>query len=147
MQLSPHFSLESMIASQTAARLGLCNTPTNFVLGNLTDTCNRMEGVRAMLGNRPILVSSGYRAPAVNAAIGGATTSAHVTGHAIDFTCPDFGTPLEVATFLSQQAFEFDQLIYEYGAWVHLSFDPRARRQCLTILSAQAGYKPGIAVG
>lgn len=143
MQLSPHFSLESMVASQIAARLGINNTPSNFVLGNLTDTCNRMEGVRALLGNRPILVSSGYRAPAVNAAVGGAPTSAHMTGHAIDFTCPEFGTPMEVAEFLSKQVFQFDQLIYEFSSWVHLSFDPAYRRQCLSIARG-TGYQPGI---
>lgn len=141
MNLSQHFTLEELTASQWAARMGVDNTPNATALENLRATALHMENVRARLGNLPIAISSGYRNLRVNAAVGGVATSAHVSGYAVDFTCPEFGGPLDVAKFLARQAgLEFDQLIYEFGSWVHLSFDPRKRRQCLSIRSSVEGY-------
>lgn len=132
-QLSPHFSLEEMTFSQTAARRGIDNTPPEGVRQRLETTAARMEGVRRALGEKPIRVSSGYRSPALNDAIGGSDTSAHTLGWAVDFTCPGFGTPLQVAKALAESGIPFDQLIHEHGSWVHISFDPRGRQQLLTI--------------
>ena len=47
-----------------------------------------MEKIRSLLDNQPIVVHSGYRAPAVNRAVGGVATSAHCLGLACDFVCP-----------------------------------------------------------
>lgn len=147
MQLSSHFTLESMVASPIAARRGIDNTPSSLVIAQLTATCAQMEKVRALLGNKPIYVSSGYRCAELNLAVGGAPTSAHVSGNAVDFTCPDFGTPFEVATFLASTDLRFDQLIYEYVDWVHLSFDARLRNQRLTIINGSQGYLADIVQG
>ena len=137
MQLSRYFTLVELTQSQTAARLGIDNSPPPHVLANLTKTAGYMEEVRALLGSKPILVSSGYRSPQVNAAIGAKDTSAHVLGWAVDFTCPGFGTPLEVARQIEEWApkvgLKFDQLIHEFRSWVHISFNPNARGQLLTI--------------
>lgn len=135
MQLSPNFSLAEMIRSDTAARRGLDNTPSPAGLAELQRTAELLEKVRTVLGMRPILISSGYRSPAVNAAVGGSATSAHCFGMAADFTCPDFGTPLEVCRELETYAemLDFDQLIHEFGAWVHIGRRASPRRQVLTI--------------
>lgn len=135
MQLSPNFSLAEMIRSDTAARRGLDNTPSPAVLAELQRTAELLEKVRTVLGMRPILISSGYRSPAVNAAVGGSATSAHCFGMAADFTCPEFGSPLEVCRELETYAemLDFDQLIHEFGAWVHLGRRASPRRQVLTI--------------
>ncbi len=135
MQLSPNFGLAEMIRSDTAARRGLDNTPTPAVLAELQRTAELLEKVRTVLGMRPILISSGYRSPAVNAAVGGSATSAHCFGMAADFTCPEFGSPLEVCRELETYAemLGFDQLIHEFGAWVHLGRRASPRRQVLTI--------------
>ena len=97
----------------------------------LRTTAARMEAVRRLLGERVISVSSGYRCPALNKAVGGARTSAHLTGRAVDFNCYGFGDPLAVCRALAASEIAFDQVIEE-GTWTHISFDPRLRRQVLT---------------
>ena len=109
------------------------NTPDETVIARLKQTAEGMEEVRDLLGGKPILISSGYRSLAVNRALGSSDTSAHVKGYAVDFICPAFGSPLAICKALSKsKGFEFDQLIEEKGQWVHISFDPRMRREVLT---------------
>lgn len=137
-QLTPHFSLEEMTDSQTAARKGLHNVP---MIGtperaNLERTAQTMEEVRTILGDKPILISSGFRAPAVNAAVGGSKSSAHMSGLAVDFSCPGFGTPLQICKALEphMRKLGIDQLIHEYGTWVHLGLSAGApRHMAMTI--------------
>lgn len=143
MQLSEHFTLEEMVRSQTASRRSIDNTPPASVVGELTRTAAQMEKVRAALG-QPVYVTSGFRCSELNIAIGGAPTSAHQSGSAVDFTCVAFGTPYEVAKFLAGSDIKFDQLIYEFKDWVHISFDARMRGQVLTIFNSATGYMPGI---
>ena len=71
-----------------------------------------MERVRALLGH-PVTVNSGYRFPAVNKRVGGAATSDHVKGYAVDFVCPAFGDCYAVATAIARSNIAFDQLIFE----------------------------------
>ena len=130
--LSEHFSLAEMTISQTAARKGLNNTPNAATLENLKKAAAMMEKVRDLL-DKPIIVNSAYRSVAVNKAIGGVATSAHCAGLAVDFICPAYGTPLEVARAIARSKLNFDQLIEENGQWVHISVDPRMRRQVLTM--------------
>lgn len=131
--LSENFSLEELTFSETAVRRRLANAPDETVLRNLKRTARHMEEVRALLGDRPIMVTSGYRSPEVNALVGGAPTSAHTKGWAVDFKC-GYGDPYAVCLAISRSGLEYDQLIHEYGAWTHISFDPRARRQNLTAM-------------
>lgn len=128
-QLSPHFSLAELIRSDAAARLGDANRPTTAHLANLTRTAQGMERVRALF-DAPITVTSGYRNPKVNAAVGGVPTSAHALGYAVDFHVAG-KSDLEAAKVIRDSDLTFDQLIYEAGRCVHLSFDPRDRRQVL----------------
>lgn len=132
MRLSDHFSLAELCASQTAARLGIDNTPPASIVDALRKTARLLEQVRALLG-KPILVSSGYRAPQVNRAVRGAANSAHMLGCAADFACPAFGSPLEVCREIAQSDIAYDQLIHEFRAWVHIAWSPQPRRMVLTI--------------
>jgi hypothetical protein len=143
-QLSPHFTLEEMIASQEAARKGIDNTPTSEIVEHLRETCAQLETVRGILGDRPISISSGYRCPKLNEAIGGAKDSAHMSGYAVDFICPSFGGPLTVCQAIAASGIVYDQLIHEYGNWTHISFDPRKRREALTIFHDGKGYQLGL---
>lgn len=145
-KLSAHFALEELTVSAEGARRGLKNVPTGTALSTLTDTAARMEEVRAMLGNKPIIVLSGYRSPAVNAAVGGSKSSAHMTGHAVDFICPGFGTPAQVASHLAKNLKGFDQIIEEFGNWVHVGFGPGQRAQLLTARKVKGvtNYSAGI---
>jgi zinc D-Ala-D-Ala carboxypeptidase len=146
--LSPHFTLDEYIYSQTASRMGISNQPTPEILECLKRHAATMEQVRTLLGNKPILISSGYRSPQVNAACGGASNSAHMSGLAADWTCPGFGTPHDICLFLQKYmaALKIDQLIDEYPptGWVHLGLsngDPRM--MALTI--DNSGTKTGFA--
>lgn len=143
MNLSPHFTLEELTFSQTAARLGLNNDPPPRIVENLTFLASRLEEVRALL-KAPMVVSSGYRSPAVNDAVGGSATSQHRFGLAVDFVAPAFGDPFEVAQAIVASPVAFDQIILEYGKWVHLSFvRNNPRRQALSIFKPGT-YLPGI---
>jgi hypothetical protein len=137
-QLTPHFTLEEFTDSQTAARKGIHNVPGagSQERKNLQRTAETMEEVRTILGDKPILISSGYRSPAVNAAVGGSTSSAHMSGLAVDFSCPGFGTPLAICKALRPhlKALGVDQLIHEYDTWVHLGLTSGApRHMAMTI--------------
>jgi len=145
-QLTPHITLEEFTASQTASRMGLDNMPTGQNYENVEQCAKNMEKVRAILGEKPILISSGYRSPAVNAACGGSSTSAHMSGLAADFTCPGFGDPHAICKKLEPllKELEVDQLIYEYASWVHIGWTMGTpRNQTLTI--DNRGTRSGIA--
>lgn len=133
MQLSNHFTLEEFTHSQTAARLGIGNQVPAQVMPALQRTAEGLEGVRMRLGNRPLVISSGYRSPALNTAIGSKPTSQHTTGKAVDFTCPSYGTPTAIMRKIIDSAIEFDQCILEFGAWVRISFSDNPRKQALVI--------------
>lgn len=137
MNLSPHFTLEEMVATQ---HRGIDNTPTPEVVRRLMHTAQGLEAVRVRLGGCPIIVTSGYRCPALNAAVRGQAKSQHLTGQAADFIAPRFGSPMQVALALRDSGVEYDQLIIEFGRWVHISFADRGRHQALTI--DEAGTRP-----
>ena len=129
-QLTDHFSLEEMTHSSTALRLQIDNRPPLQVVAALTRCAMGLEHVRALLG-APMHIDSGFRSLALNKVVGGAWNSAHMTGFAADFTCPDFGSPKAIAQAIAASDIQFDQLICE-GTWVHISFAREMRREVLT---------------
>lgn len=144
--LSENFTLDEFTFSQTAARLGIDNTPPPEVLANLRRLAQALEQVRSALGGAPILISSGYRSPVLNKAVKGARNSAHVSGLAVDFTVPRFGSVLQTAKAAAASGVAFDQIIHEFGRWVHLAIpalDQEARAETLTIQVAGV-YTPGL---
>lgn len=122
-RLSEHFSLEEFILSPTALALGIKNAPTTAHLTHLKALAEQMEKVRALFG-KPIIVTSAYRNPELNAAVNGVPTSAHALGHAADFHVHGL-IDLEAAMRVRDSNLKFDQLIYEKNRCVHISFDPR----------------------
>lgn len=134
MNLTAHFTLEELTFSSTAERLGITNAPEPLdalaIRTSLTVLANGLEQVRYLLGH-PLHVDSGYRCWSLNRAVGGAADSAHLKGLAADIICAAFGTPLEIVKAIEASSLVFDQCIQE-GSWVHISFDPRARREVLT---------------
>ncbi len=131
MNLSPNFTLEELSFSSTAERLLIDNTPPEPVEIPLRLLAGALERVRALLGDRPLHIDSGYRCPKLNQAVCGAPNSAHLDGYAADFICPAYGEPLSIVRAIQFSEIDFDQVIQE-GSWVHLSVDPRRRRQVLT---------------
>ena len=133
MRLTPHFTLEELTVSETAARKGMNNNPPELVLPALNRLAEGLETVRFVLGERPLVVTSGYRSPEVNDAIGGSKGSQHMRGEAADFICPGYGSPREVFTYLAKSVVNYDQIILEYERWVHISFSANPRRKALVI--------------
>ena len=125
MQLTKHFTLAELTASTTAQRLGLNNTAPPEIVPRLTLTAEMLERIRATLGV-PVIVTSGYRAPAVNRAVGGVTSSDHTQGHAADIVAPGYGTATQVARTLAPlvSVLGIGQIILEGvkgKQWVHVS--------------------------
>ena len=139
VMLSQHFSLAEFTYSETAARAGLDNTPTEEAYINLQRLAVIMEEVRSLCGEHPVTITSGYRSAAVNALVGGSTNSAHISGLACDFIIPVCGTPLDVCLLIEpyMDVLGIDQLIHEYGDWIHLGLSAgEPRYQCLTMTTA-----------
>ena len=131
MSLTDHFSISELSHSATAERMGIDNTPPESMTTPLFVLAVGLEQVRKLLGDHPLHIDSGYRCQALNAAIGGASNSAHMQGYAADFTCAEYGMPFEIAYAIVASDIQFDQLIQE-GTWVHISFAPAMRRDVLT---------------
>ena len=134
MKLSPHFTLAEMTKSQTALRLGLDNNPSQQEAFALVKLCVEvLEPVRTEF-ERPVIINSGFRAPAVNDAIGSLPTSQHCKGEAADIEIPGIDN-FAVYTWLGETV-AFDQLILEFytdgepmSGWVHVSYvSPDANR-------------------
>lgn len=144
-KLSEHFMLSEFLRSETAARLGIDNTPPDYIVGHLQTNAAFLEEVRTLLGGVVIHISSGFRCLELNRAIGSKDTSAHVDGRATDFEAPAFGTPLEICHRLVASDIPFDQLIWEH-TWVHIGWARAGevpRRQVLTLMPGGT-YAAGI---
>lgn len=142
--LSPHFTLEELTFSQTATRLGIDNTPPEWIIENLRRLANQLEKVRSLCGNRPVFVTSGYRSPELNKAVGGSKYSQHMDGYAADIVIPGL-TPYEVCTKIRDSNIDFDQLIHEFGRWTHFSFkDAKSNRKVVLTICSPGKYMNGI---
>ena len=133
MNLSLYFTLDEMTTSQTATRANIDNIPTGSELESLKFTAQQMDKVRQHLG-KPVFISSGYRSPKVNKLVGGVPSSQHTKGEAVDFTCPNFGTPREIVKSLKSSGIDFDQLILEFDRWVHISFTRNSNRKQVLVI-------------
>lgn len=135
MQLSEHFSLAELTASEIAARKGLENYPTGVELDNLVRLAEKLEEVRKVLG-KPIMINSAFRSIEVNAAVGGVKSSQHCLGCAADIRVPGM-TPDEVVKAIIKSDIQYDQLIREFDSWTHISIpntsDATPRNQTLII--------------
>lgn len=130
MKLSEHFTLDEFTTSQTAARLAIGNNPGAVEIKNLHRLAEALEKVRAIHGS-PLTISSGYRSPNLNSAIGGSRNSAHQYGLAADINVPGI-PPRDLAHAIIAAGIEFDQLIFE-GTWVHFALSSgKLRNETLT---------------
>ena len=124
MKLTDHFTLEEAVVTYYEE---IQNVPDRKALEIILFAAQKMEILRGTLGGNPIIVSSWYRSPSLNRRVGGSTTSEHLKGSAVDFTCPAFGTPYDICRALQnkKEKLQFNQLINEKrgnSVWVHISF-------------------------
>lgn len=134
MNVSPHFTLAELTFSETAVRNGWRNQPPDAAYENLKRLClTLLEPIRAAFG--PVTITSAYRSPEVNAAVGSKPTSAHIDGRAADIRVAKF-RPLVLARAIDELDLPYDQLIHEFGSWVHIAIqkgNEMPRREALTI--------------
>lgn len=152
MKITEHFSLKELTESYTAVRLGIDNTPTPEIVASLTLLCEQvLEPIRAMFG--PIYVSSGYRSPELNKAVGGASKSQHVLGQAVDIKFGNGVDKCDVAKWVIAHDIPFDQIILEAydpeskgSGWLHISYGSSNRREVLTAVfkNGKVNYKKGL---
>lgn len=132
MNLSKHFTLAEFCRSSMAARHGVSNELPIELYGNAKATCEMLERIRRLAGDKPIRITSGYRSPRVNLLVGSKPTSDHTQALAADIEPPE-GMPLAVfaqALAGSMASLGIGQLILEYpdqDGWVHVSTKAPAR--------------------
>jgi hypothetical protein len=135
MKLSEYFTLDEMTRSQTATRRGIKNDPPPEAVANLKTLVERvLEPVRLKTG--PMIITSGYRNPELNAAVGGSPTSAHMNGRAVDIWWPKDQLP-DMWIIMGRCNVPYDKLILEFGSWIHVQIawaglQPRRQRLIAT---------------
>lgn len=146
-----NFTIGELCASKVAQEKGIDNTPPAVVRVHLTETITLLEAIRAEwakyceqynLGTPSLIISSGYRSPELNKAVGGVKNSAHVAGYAADIV-PANGKQDVFERFMaysfSKRGYAYDQIIVERSKtarWVHVGYkkpDGSQRRQCFNL--------------
>jgi hypothetical protein len=152
MNLSRNFTLQELIKSDTAVRLGVDNNPNANQIEKLKLLCeNILQPVRDHFG--PVMITSGFRSPTLCVKIGSSVNSQHTQGCAADFECPGKDNA-EVADWIYKNL-DFDQMILEFyvpgepnSGWVHCSYiTDQPRKQFLLAYRDENGktkYKPVI---
>ena len=131
-KLSPHFTLDELTFSQTAIQRNIKNNPNKKELANLRRLCRTiLEPFRALVG--PLHVSSGFRSEELNRITGGVPNSQHRLGQAADIL------PIKIklkAAYLKlvDSKIPFDQAIFEFGRWIHVSWSSKPREQKLVVI-------------
>ena len=167
-KLSPHFTLGEMTKSNSHPEV--YNIPSHEAIANLKRLCTWLEVLRerynqkyvldqttpgpSYSGGEPIRINSGYRSPQLNRKIGGAATSNHLTGCAVDIKVSGMEQALRYAVILldysDESHQEFDELLIErrsasplgssknrYGAiWVHFAVRPKDNRRKILFINA-----------
>jgi hypothetical protein len=129
-QLSEHFSFEELTHTDHRE---LDNTPTTAekciidgkevlidAVANLPRLAAFLEQVKAILGNKPIIVNSGFRSEAVNNSVGSSNKSDHRRGCAADLRVPGM-TPDEVTKAIIASDLPYQQVIREFDRWTHVA--------------------------
>lgn len=146
MQLSEHLSLAEVTRSETAKRRGVSNMPTEEHIKNFKLLAEKIfEPIRNHFG-KPIFISSGYRSAALNKAIGGAASSQHCSGEAIDIDMDGHnnGVTNKMVFDFIKDNLEFDQLIWEFGNdaapdWVHVSYESTGKQRKQILKAVRKG--------
>ena len=131
MKLSKNFALSEITHSNTAKRLGIENEPTETHLQNMQHLVdNLLQPLSDAVG--PIRISSGYRNPSLNRAIGGSRSSQHCKGQALDIQFWQMGEMNNkvIYDWILKSGLEFDQMINEFDfAWIHISLKATDNRK------------------
>lgn len=130
-----YFTIAELCASSTATAKGIDNTPTPGITQNLERlVANVLDPLREVWG-KPIVVTSGYRCPELNKAVGGAKNSHHMQGMAADISTGNKVDNRRLFQKILDLGLPFTQLIDEKGfSWIHVSYDTsNLKRQVLKL--------------
>lgn len=149
-RISQHFSWHEVLFSQTASSKGIKNIPTPLAAANLKAVALLcLEPTRTHFG-KPARVTSGYRSPALNKAIGGSMTSNHSIGCASDFEIPGIDNH-KVAEWMVKNLPDWDEIILEdytpgdpNSGWIHVAIRPDENRRKILTWNRRDGYKKGL---
>lgn len=151
MKLSQHFDLSEFLRSETAVRHDLVLDPSPAVIANLRRlAADVLEPIRLRCG-APLVVTSGYRSPELNALVRGSDKSDHMTGCAADIHAIGISLVKLAAAIEDLRAdIPLKQSIAEFGSWIHVSVQPEGeepRREFLTAsrVNGATVYTPGMA--
>jgi len=143
MNLSEHFTLDELTASETAARNGWDNSPNLNELSNLKRLAEFLEQVKTVVGGKPVMINSAFRSKLVNDAVGSKDSSQHRIGCAADIRVPGM-TPDDVVKAVMAADIGYDQVIREFDRWTHISIpnnpEDKPRQQALII--DRSGTRP-----
>ncbi len=133
--MSKYFTLQELLRSDTATKKKIDNTPSWEIVANLHRLASFLDNMREAWGSG-IRVSSGYRCPQLNTAVGGVSNSAHQYGNAVDIV-PVNGKMNEFEAFLKRwlKGKKWDQCIWESsksgGRWVHFGlYSNKGEQRC-----------------
>ena len=157
MKLSEHFSLGELTKTQYVTKDG--NIPSRVAIENLRNLCeNWLEDLRysyntlypeispcAALSRddkKGIIINSGYRSPEVNRLAGGAATSNHLTGCAVDIHVSGFEQAIRYAAILLDISDgtkrDYDELFIEKNSagryWIHFAVRPKDNRRKMNFI-------------
>jgi hypothetical protein len=146
VKLSQHFTLGEFCKTSVKTKDG--NIPSHVAIENMKRLCGWLEMLRSEWNNRygdgddPIIINSGYRSPAVNKAVGGVTTSNHLTGCAVDIRVLGMEQLLRYAVILldisDESQEDFDELLIERNSkgtyWLHFAVRPEGNRRKIRVL-------------
>ena len=151
VKLSQHFTLGELC--KTSVKTADGNIPSHVHIENLKNLCeNWLEDLRyshntlyGETADEPIIITSGYRSPEVNRAVGGSPTSNHLTGCAVDIRCIGIEQALRYANILLDIADgtkrDYDELFIERNArgnyWLHFAVRPEGNRRRTAFLSSE----------
>ena len=150
--LSKNFALSEFTASSTADRLGIVNEPSQHEVIALAALANViMQPIRNKWGR--LIITSGFRGTALNAAVGGTSNSQHATGNACDFISPEHDLMDICEWIVNESGLEWDQLILEENEagsqWIHISYNHLGenRKQVMNAYvdsNGKASYRNGL---
>ena len=143
-RLSQHMTLGELC--KTSVRME--NVPGVAQVENLRRVCRWLERLRRRWndlygeGDDPIVINSGFRSAAVNKAVGGAPTSNHLTGCAVDIRVAGLEQLLRYAVILldisDESGEDFDELLLERNKagryWLHFAVRPSGNRRRVRII-------------
>lgn len=133
MRLSENFTLEELTSSATAHRLGISNLPSESEILNLSRLCSDiLQPIRNKWG-KPIIITSGYRSPGLNKAVGGVSSSQHIFGEAADIVTSNNRLLWKlIIEMIKNGEITVGQLINEKNlSWIHISLPGHHLNQIL----------------